>query len=128
MGWMRQKRLPDGSGACLNCVGWGKKYGLGLTLRSKGKRKMKSQTTPPAKIPTPNKDLAYYLSLPYSITLTPDEDGYWFAEIPLLEGCMTNGDSQTDALAMIEDAKRAWLTAALKLGLPIPEPERQPLR
>jgi len=72
-----------------------------------------------------NKDLDYYLSLPYTIELTPDEDGYWFAEIPLLEGCMTNGANQADALAMIEDAKRAWLTTALEMGLPIPEPEME---
>jgi antitoxin HicB len=70
-----------------------------------------------------NKDLEYYLLLPYTIQLTPDVNGYWFAEIPLLDGCMTNGESQTDALVMIEDAKRAWLTTALELGLSIPEPE-----
>lgn len=69
------------------------------------------------------KDLDYYLSLPYTIELTPDDDGYWFAQIPILRGCATNGHSQMDALAMIEDAKRAWLTAALQLGLEIPEPE-----
>ena len=67
--------------------------------------------------------LEYYLSLPYTIHLTPDEEGYWFAEIPLLEGCMTNGKSREDALAMLDDAKRAWLTTALELGLLIPEPE-----
>jgi predicted RNase H-like HicB family nuclease len=67
------------------------------------------------------------MSLPYTIELTPDVDGYWFADIPLLEGCMTNGASQADALAMIEDAKRAWLTTALELGLPIPEPETERL-
>ena len=76
----------------------------------------------------PNKTLEYYLSLPYTIELTPDEEGYWFAEIRLLEGCMTNGSSQMDALEMIEDAKRAWLTTALDLGLPIPEPEAEPLK
>jgi predicted RNase H-like HicB family nuclease len=70
-----------------------------------------------------HENLDYYRSLPYTIQLTPDEDGFWFAEIPLLEGCMTNGESQADALVMIEDAKRAWLTTALDLGLPIPEPE-----
>jgi predicted RNase H-like HicB family nuclease len=73
-----------------------------------------------------NKDLAYYMALPYTIQLTPDVDGYWFAEIPLLDGCMTNGESQTDALAMIEDAKQAWLTTALELGMAIPEPAVQP--
>ena len=71
------------------------------------------------------KDFAYYLSLPYTIELTPDEDDFWFAEIPLLEGCMTNGSSRADALEMIDDAKRAWLETALALGLTIPEPETQ---
>jgi antitoxin HicB len=69
------------------------------------------------------KDLEYYLSLPYTIELTPDVDGYWFAEIPLLEGCMTNGSSRADALDMIEDAKHAWLAAALEMSMSIPEPE-----
>jgi antitoxin HicB len=69
------------------------------------------------------KTLEYYMSLPYTISLTPDEDGYWFAEIPLLKGCMTNGENWDDALEMIQDAKRAWLTTALDLGIPIPEPE-----
>jgi antitoxin HicB len=74
-----------------------------------------------------NKTLDYYMSLPYTIQLTPDVDGYWFAEIPLLDGCMTNGESQADALVMIEDAKRAWLTTALDIGLTIPEPEPEKL-
>jgi antitoxin HicB len=69
------------------------------------------------------KNIEYYLSLPYTIEMTPDEDGFWFAEIPLLEGCMTNGYDWNDALEMIQDAKRAWLTTALEIGLPIPEPE-----
>jgi predicted RNase H-like HicB family nuclease len=74
------------------------------------------------------KDLEYYLSLPYTIELTPDVDGFWFAEIPLLEGCMTNGSSREDALDMIEDAKRAWLETALAVGISIPEPEPLPHR
>ena len=73
----------------------------------------------------PTKNLEYYLSLPYTIELTPDVDGYWFAKIPLLDGCMTNGESREDALVMIDDAKRAWLETALELGLPIPEPESE---
>ena len=75
--------------------------------------------------PTTIKDLEYYMTLPYTIELTPDIDGYWFAQIPILKGCMTNGHSQADALEMVEDAKRAWLTAALQLGVEIPEPETE---
>ncbi|MBZ0310270.1 MAG: type II toxin-antitoxin system HicB family antitoxin [Anaerolineae bacterium] len=71
----------------------------------------------------PNKDLAYYMALPYTLELIPDEDGYWFARIPLLEGCMTNGESREDALRMLDDAKQLWLETALQLGKSIPEPE-----
>lgn len=69
------------------------------------------------------KDLIYYLSLPYPIELIPDEDGFWFARIPLLEGCMTNGDSREEALRMIDEAKQLWLETALEVGKTIPEPE-----
>lgn len=72
-----------------------------------------------------NKDIEYYMALPYTIELTPDEDGFWFAEIPLLAGCMTNGTDWNDTLEMIQDAKRAWLTTALDMGLAIPEPEME---
>ena len=74
---------------------------------------------------TKTKALEYYLSLPYTIELTPDEDGFWFAEIPLLDGCITNGNSREDALVMIDDAIIAWLTTALDLGMIIPEPETE---
>lgn len=62
------------------------------------------------------------MALRYRIILVPEEDGFWFAEIPLLDGCMTNGSNREDALAMIDDAKRAWLATALDHGYPIPEP------
>ncbi len=69
-----------------------------------------------------NKTLDYYLSLPYPIELIPDEDGYWFAQIPLLPGCMTQGASRTEALEMIDEAKILWLETALDEGIDIPEP------
>ena len=69
-----------------------------------------------------NKTLEYYLSLPYTIELTPDEDGVWFANIPLLKGCMTQGDSRDEALTMLDEAKALWLETALEEGISIPEP------
>lgn len=69
-----------------------------------------------------NKPLDYYLSLPYPIELIPDEDGYWFAQIPLLPGCMTQGASRAEALEMIDEAKILWLETALGEGINIPEP------
>lgn len=70
-----------------------------------------------------NKTLDYYLSLPYTIELIPDEDGFWFAQIPLLRGCMTQGASREEALAMLDEAQRLWLEAALERRQRIPEPE-----
>lgn len=70
-----------------------------------------------------NKTLDYSLALPYPIEVIPDEDGYWFARILLLEGCMTNGESCEDALTMLDDAFRGWLEMALEHGIDIPEPK-----
>jgi predicted RNase H-like HicB family nuclease len=70
-----------------------------------------------------DKSLEYYLSLPYPIELIPDEDGFWFAQIPLLPGCMTEGSSREEALEMLDEAKELWLETALDRGIHIPEPE-----
>lgn len=71
------------------------------------------------------KDIEYYMSLPYSIYLKPDEDGSWFAEVPELPGCMTYADSKEEVLALIEDAKRTWLIFSLEDNDPIPEPNQE---
>ncbi len=67
------------------------------------------------------KDLAYYLQLPYRIEIYPDDGGYT-AAIPDLPGCLTCGDSLEEVLALIQDAKEGWLELALEDGRPIPEP------
>lgn len=74
-----------------------------------------------------NKDLAYYMALPYEIKVAPpsEPDGDWFAEIPLLDGCMTQAPKE-NLLDMIEEAKELWLELALELGKRIPEPKQEP--
>jgi predicted RNase H-like HicB family nuclease len=69
-----------------------------------------------------NKSVEELMKLPYTVEFTPD-DGSYFAKIKELEGCMTVGDTMAEALAMIEDAKHAWLTAAVEDGIEIPLPE-----
>ncbi len=74
-----------------------------------------------------NKDLEYYLSLPYTITLkrgTGDGEEYWIARVVELPHCMTHGVTQEEALRDIEDAKQEWLKSNLDAGLPIPEPAK----
>jgi antitoxin HicB len=72
-----------------------------------------------------NKDLDYYLNLPYAILLVPsdEEDGGWLAKMPDLPGCVTFGDTKEEALMMIEDARQAWIIHRFEEGLPIPEPQ-----
>jgi antitoxin HicB len=73
----------------------------------------------------PIKDINYYMSLPYSILISPHEetDDDWFAEIPDLSGCMTQAPSRDELFELIEEAKRLWIKAMLEMGQPIPEPE-----
>jgi antitoxin HicB len=68
------------------------------------------------------KDATYYLALRYPIYLTPEADG-WGATIPDLPGCVGAGDTISEALAMLDDAKQSWIEASLQRGLPIPEPQ-----
>lgn len=72
------------------------------------------------------KDVDYYLSLPYTIEVMrePDEgDGEaWFARVVELPGCMTEADSFAELGEMIQDAMAAWIDVALEDGQPIPEP------
>ena len=72
------------------------------------------------------KNLEYYLSLPYTIEVIPDKDEEGqvtlFARVVELPGCMTEADDFTELGKMIEDAKISWLETALEDGQPIPEP------
>ena len=69
------------------------------------------------------KDLAYYMSLPYEIRIVPPSeiDGDWFAEVPILDGCMTQAPKEK-LLDYIEEAKESWLELSLELGDEILEP------
>jgi predicted RNase H-like HicB family nuclease len=69
-----------------------------------------------------NKTLDYYLSLPYTIEVIPDGEG-WFVKIKELLGCMTVADTWEEVLPMITEAKTLWLEVKLEYGDEIPEPE-----
>lgn len=70
-----------------------------------------------------DKDVNYYLSLPYPILLTPMEEGGWFAEIPLLKGCWSDGETPDQAVQNLREAQTGWLEVSLKHHHRIPEPE-----
>lgn len=71
--------------------------------------------------------LEAYVKLPYMVTLRPlpgEDGGGWLAEIPDLPGCTSDGETSEQALANIEDAKRLWLSTALKRGVSINSPSK----
>lgn len=69
------------------------------------------------------KTINYYLSLPYRLEIIPDtEEGGFVAAYPDLPGCITCGETVESAVSNANDAKKAWLEAALEDGININEP------
>jgi len=53
----------------------------------------------------------------YEVTLTPEiEDGGYSVVCPALKGCRSQGDTKTEALAMIKDAIHFWLKSNKELA------------
>jgi len=53
----------------------------------------------------------------------PDAGGYWVAG-PALPGCVTQGETCRQAIAMAHEAIEGYLEALAKRGEPIPEESR----
>lgn len=71
------------------------------------------------------KNLKYYMELRYPTQITEisvEDGGGYMIEIPLLKGCMSDGETIIEALENIKDAKMEWFTYMLENNLPIPEP------
>jgi antitoxin HicB len=74
----------------------------------------------------PDKDLEYYMALPYRIELLPEEgEASYTAVIPDLKGCMAFGETPGEAIETLNEAKSLWLETALDKGWPIPEPQEE---
>lgn len=74
------------------------------------------------------KSIEEYLCLPYRIEIFQETDldnPGWVARVRELPGCITQADTFAELGEMIEDAKRAWIEAALERGIPIPEPRAE---
>ncbi|MCR4672304.1 MAG: type II toxin-antitoxin system HicB family antitoxin [Lachnospiraceae bacterium] len=69
------------------------------------------------------KTIEYYMRLPYRLEVVPDPDeGGYVVRYPDLPGCISVGETMNEVLENAEDAKRAWISAALEEGIMIPEP------
>jgi len=55
------------------------------------------------------------------VLLYRDEDGYWIAECPSLNGCISQGETKEIALINIKEAIDGYIKALEEDNLPIPE-------
>jgi antitoxin HicB len=60
---------------------------------------------------------------PYRKVIRGDPEEGYLAEAPELPGCMTAGETESEALTNLHEAMMGWLMTALAHDLPIPEPE-----
>lgn len=66
--------------------------------------------------------LEYYLNLQYSVTLYPDAEGGYVAQIKDLPGCLTQGETLEETMANINEARELWIETAYEAGDDIPLP------
>jgi predicted RNase H-like HicB family nuclease len=59
------------------------------------------------------------LKLP--VVITPGEDGYFVAEVPVLPGCISQGKTKEEALVNIKEAAELCLECQKEEGWTIPE-------
>jgi len=63
----------------------------------------------------------------YTIILHPDtEEGGYTVTVPALPGCVTQGETLEEAIAMAKDAIRLYIEMLVDEGEPIPEEQEHP--
>jgi antitoxin HicB len=58
----------------------------------------------------------------FDVVLTPEDGGGYSAVVPGLPGCASQGETRTEALAMIREAIELYLESLEAHGDPIPGP------
>lgn len=78
---------------------------------------------------TASKNLDYYMELPYTVVIEPDEDNdggtYYVSRILEIPDCMGDGDTPEEALESLVIHKKMWLEDQLERGYKIPEPQQK---
>ena len=71
------------------------------------------------------KTLEYYMELDYPVELSKiksEEGGGFFVSVPLLPGCMSDGDTLEEAYSNIVEAKKEWFSSMIERKMEISEP------
>ena len=56
----------------------------------------------------------------YTVVLEQESDGGYVASVPALAGCVSQGDSRTEALANIREAIELYVEDCRNAGDPVP--------
>ena len=59
--------------------------------------------------------------LKYTAIFEPAQEGGYVVSVPVLPGCLSEGDTFEEAIKMIKDAMRGYLVVLKKEGLEIPK-------
>ena len=63
----------------------------------------------------------------YTVVLLPEpEEGGYSVLVPALPGCVTQGETVEECLALAQDAIIGWIATARDFGEPNPEEKEQP--
>ncbi len=63
----------------------------------------------------------------YRVLIEPDEDGVFVAEVPSLPGCISQGQTRTQALENIKEAIALYLESLDAHNEPVPPPVTEEL-
>ena len=58
----------------------------------------------------------------YRVLIQQDEDGVFVAEVPGLPGCISQGQTRSEALLNVQEALDAYLESLTAHGEPVPPP------
>ena len=75
-----------------------------------------------------NKNLAYYMSLPYTIQIrlvSEDTGNYYFATVKELDGCQSDGETAAEAYENVKEAMQGYIEVMLENGDLVPEPLKE---
>jgi len=59
----------------------------------------------------------------YTLALEREPDGAYFASVPVLPGCVSQGDARHEAIRNIRDATEAYIDDCVAAGDPAPKQE-----
>src|ERR1700691_2443788 len=73
------------------------------------------------------KNIAYYMTLPYTTVLRRDEDNDVVAHIEELPGCIGHSSDEAEAIKSLREMQRLWFEECVANGQVVPVPALEPV-